>query len=558
MSEILGGALSHARKGSPVFPCDPATKRPRTARGFYDATVDETTIRAWWSAQPDSAIGLRTGRESGIVVVDVDGPDGEESLFSWQKHNGRLPGTTEALTPHGRHFYFRHRGNGSTVRCAAPLEGYVGLDVRGDGGYVIAPPTPGYVFEVSSDGMADVPEALVDHGHVDEPETPPTPAEPILRGARNSRLASLGGSMRSRGMTEAAIRAALLEENTARCQPPLPVDEVAKVAASIGRYAPPEGPRVRHGEAPRDSYSSPTKGIGRETNPNGDRARVVLPFESAADTARAAPEEVRWVVEGILARGATTELSGKVKAAGKTTFALAIGRAAIDGQPFAGLRTTRTNVVYLTEQSGPSLDEALLRARLWGARGFDFLRWPKVASVPWEDVVAAALERCTVTEAGLLTVDTIGRWSGFEGDDENSSGAGMQALAPLQLAAAEGDIAVLVNRHAKKGPSPEVGEDGRGSSAISGAVDIVLSLRRPAGDAGSTARILYAISRFSATPETLAVPLTPEGYVGAGSVAEFNLAVAREAFLEAAPATEENALTVDELCKATGIARATG
>ncbi len=75
---------------------------------------------------------------------------------------------------------------------------------------------------------------------------------------------------------------------------------------------------------------------------------------------------------------------------------------------------------------------------------------------------------------------------------------------------------------------------------------------------GSTARILHAISRFSATPETLALRLTPEGYVGAGSVADFNLAIAREAFLEAAPATEEGALTVDELCKATGVARATG
>ncbi len=214
MNEILAGAIAHARRGSPVFPCDPQKKTPRTPHGFHDATTDEDKILEQWKAQPDSAIGLPTGRVSGIVALDVDGPDGEESLLEWQERNGKLPPTTEVLTPHGRHLYFRHPGNGGRVPCAAPLKGYVGLDVRGDGGYVITAPSPGYVFEVSSDGMADVPAALVEEAQPEQPKSEPTPAAPLLWGARNTSLASLAGSMRARGMTETAIRAALLAETS--------------------------------------------------------------------------------------------------------------------------------------------------------------------------------------------------------------------------------------------------------------------------------------------------------------------------------------------------------
>jgi AAA domain-containing protein len=302
------------------------------------------------------------------------------------------------------------------------------------------------------------------------------------------------------------------------------------------------------------SYSSP---IGKRRDTNGIET-AGLPFETAEMLAEGPPAEASWVVEGLLARGAITELAGKVKSAGKTTFALALCRAVLDGRPFAGLPTATSNVTYLTEQSGPTWDEALVRARLWGDPRFGFLRWPRVAGVAWPEIVTGARRRCRETGSGLLIVDTIGRWAGFDGDAENSAGEAMAAMAPLQVTVSEDSIAVLALRHAKKGVSSEVGEDGRGSSAMSGAVDVVLSLRRPAGDAGSTARILLGLSRFGATPESLALRLTPSGYESAGSVEDFALAIAKDALRESLPNTETNALTADELLKVADIPRASG
>src|SRR5689334_10515728 len=70
--EILKAAILVAQKGRPVFPCDPRTKRPRTPRGFKDATTDPLVIRAWFEPDHDSMLGMPTGSTSGLVVLDVD------------------------------------------------------------------------------------------------------------------------------------------------------------------------------------------------------------------------------------------------------------------------------------------------------------------------------------------------------------------------------------------------------------------------------------------------------------------------------------------------------
>jgi len=85
-------ALAYARRGLPVFPCQPTGKAPLTGSGFWDATTDEARIRAWWSRSPDANVGLPTGRRSGVLVLDVD-PDrgGSESLASLENLAGPMP-----------------------------------------------------------------------------------------------------------------------------------------------------------------------------------------------------------------------------------------------------------------------------------------------------------------------------------------------------------------------------------------------------------------------------------------------------------------------------------
>src|SRR5215207_5489916 len=69
---VLTAALALADRGTAVFPCNPANKRPLTERGFKDATTDPTAIHAWWLRYPKAMIGAPSGRAAGFFVIDLD------------------------------------------------------------------------------------------------------------------------------------------------------------------------------------------------------------------------------------------------------------------------------------------------------------------------------------------------------------------------------------------------------------------------------------------------------------------------------------------------------
>lgn len=253
--DTAAAALAYAAAGVPVFPCRP-DKRPYTANGFKDATTNETIVRGWWRRWPDALIGRPTGAASGAVAVDIDvdpskGTDGTEALAALEHVHGPLPETWTARTPRGgTHIYFRHPGG--TVPCSAGKIGH-GIDIRGDGGYVIAPPSTlpdGRGYEWLADGdpdeggqLADLPEWLLSMIHAPEraqvAQGPaPEGGHLIMDGQRNDTLFRLGRSLRAKGLTEAGIVAALLAENTGRCVPPLSDDEVLIIARSAGKVPP--------------------------------------------------------------------------------------------------------------------------------------------------------------------------------------------------------------------------------------------------------------------------------------------------------------------------------
>jgi hypothetical protein len=163
-------ALRWAARGWEVFPLRPGTKG---GRGNYptgtwkDATTDPDTIRAWWDKWPDANIGVATGARSGLVVIDVDGPTGAESLAKLEAdpNRGALPVTFTVATPRpgGRHIYVAHPGGqvqnrqgGDWRPWGEDQEPATGLDVRGDGGYAVLPPSvrPDGAYTVES-GNAD-------------------------------------------------------------------------------------------------------------------------------------------------------------------------------------------------------------------------------------------------------------------------------------------------------------------------------------------------------------------------------------------------------------------
>jgi hypothetical protein len=280
----------------------------------------------------------------------------------------------------------------------------------------------------------------------------------------------------------------------------------------------------------------------------------ILRFRSGAEIAMATDEGIEWIVPGFVAKGAISELGAKVKA-GKTTLITKLVRAAADGLDFLGRPTLKTPTVYLTEQPIVSFRQAMERAGLLGRDDFHLLLHSDTRGMAWPDVVAHAVPECKRIGARLLVVDTLPQFAGLKGDSENNSGDALAAMGPLLQAAAEG-IGIILVRHERKSGG-DVGDSGRGSSAFSGVVDIVLSLRRPEGNAKKTLRVLQALSRFSETPAELLVELTDRGYVSLGDPHEAAVKAAKDSILAVAPMSETEAADMKQLMESTDVPRAT-
>jgi hypothetical protein len=126
-----------AGRGLAVFPIVRGSKRPATEHGFNDATRDPYQLERWWGEGRPYNIGLATGTRSSVVVVDLDGVLGIDSFKRYVVAG--LPLTWCALTVGGVHLYFSHPGGAPLPNTAGKL-GH-GIDTRGDGGYVVAPPS---------------------------------------------------------------------------------------------------------------------------------------------------------------------------------------------------------------------------------------------------------------------------------------------------------------------------------------------------------------------------------------------------------------------------------
>lgn len=143
VNPLLEAALTYAARGWHVFPCLPGEKRPATRHGYKDATTDAERIRSWWANQPDYNIGLATGKASGVFVIDIDTKGAVNGYDTWgelcKAHEWRSRANVIAAgTPSGGcHIYFRHVEGITNGRGALPA----GVDVRGDGGYVLVPPS---------------------------------------------------------------------------------------------------------------------------------------------------------------------------------------------------------------------------------------------------------------------------------------------------------------------------------------------------------------------------------------------------------------------------------
>jgi hypothetical protein len=139
---LAGAAIRYANLGVPVFPCVAGGKRPLTPNGFHGATSSARVVHAWWERHPNANIGLPTGAGTGVLVVDVDVHSGGSGFQAFER--ARAEGITDhwgwlVRTPSGGvHAYYP---SGADVEQRSWQVPSAHVDFRGDGGYVIAPPS---------------------------------------------------------------------------------------------------------------------------------------------------------------------------------------------------------------------------------------------------------------------------------------------------------------------------------------------------------------------------------------------------------------------------------
>ncbi len=271
LNDMLQAALQYAKRGWGVFPvygvdesgncacgnidCEHQGKHPSIKNGHKDATDDINIIKPYWEKHPDSNIGIATGKDS-FVVLDIDGKEGRKSLAALEKQYGKLPITVTVITGNGKHYWFK---SSVVVKNSTSKVGEK-VDVRGNGGYIIAPPSNHYSGQTYrfQDGrglgdvdIADVPEWLLDLMLVDKmnkiglntenPKNLPvklTNSSVIPLGQRNDTLFRFGCYLRSKDNEYNTIYSQLTKMNTEKCQPPLDSSEIDTIIKSCMRYSP--------------------------------------------------------------------------------------------------------------------------------------------------------------------------------------------------------------------------------------------------------------------------------------------------------------------------------
>lgn len=461
---MVDAALALAAEGFPVFPChtprahggcscaraecESIGKHPRTLHGLKEATRDEATIREWWRKWPDANVAIATG--GGLVVLDVDvHKDGSSAGLE-------LPDTRRVVTGSGgEHWYMRADGPvGNSCQLIGP-----GLDVRGDGGYVLAPPSlhecgRRYAWDAGSAGaIAPAPEWFLRMVRQKRSAGANGKAGPdaFVSHGRNTAMTQYAGSMRRRGFTPEAILAALLAENAARCRPPMDEAEVTRIARGMKRYDP----------------SDPV-------NP--------MEWRVLTGAALATPlPPIPWLCRELgVAPGAITLVAGSSHA-GKTMALQALGVAVATGGALWGRFAIEAGpVLHVDFEQGERVTR-LRYMRMALACGAWMGLWDNLTVVPLPpahldaDGSLEVLERLCVGKR-VCVIDSLR--AAWPKADENSSDVRKWLDALLPVSERTGCVFIVIH-HTRKVSKDQLGGTKmmiRGSSAIADAAESIFSI----------------------------------------------------------------------------------
>lgn len=486
----VNAALRYAEAGWPVLPlhrpinegcscgkkaCPSPGKHPRTRNGVKDATTDPETIKQWWSQWPEANVGIATGRVSDLVVVDVDeGKGGAESLENLQKLYGTLPPTREVRTGAGRHLYYRYSAAGKKLLNAVGLGGFEGIDLRTDGGYVVAPfsqhANGTFYHWLNEDDLAPLPDIVVTLAM--KLESVPDEAAPakndmlgllegLEEGNRNQTFMRLTNFLHQRGLAPELIKAFLrpYAERSGFAEAEL----TSLVDGFCRRYA--------------DSFNRFSSFSYAEEI---ETAEPLQPISLNQLLGREYPA-VPWLVEDILPKQGAMILAAQ-EGRGKTWILLDLAICVALGIPWLGrFRTEPTRVVYfdfeciesfIQKRAQKLVEDNPLR------QGDADLHFVFAQDTRFGSPVGhhQLVELIQDLKPGLIIVDSLIR---AFGGDENSSKDVSEFLGTIKKLMREHNFAVIfADHHRKMGAIQAFNQQVRGSTDKTAFVDCLLTLYR--------------------------------------------------------------------------------
>lgn len=387
MKKLLNVARSYHEQGFSVIPIQPREKKPLIIWEKYQIQrATEEELRAWWLKWPDANVGIVAGALSGLVVVDLDTVEAKDKL------KDLLPGLDFRAVPRSRtgkgwQLFFKHPGVTITNRAGV----LTGLDVRGDGGYVVAPPSvhPNrkiYKWEVPINGelpklpvelfkLIASPASDSDNGYRVRFDTVQALAG-VPEGQRDETLFKLACKLRAADIPQAMAESLILEA-ARNCAPPFSERQaLEKISNAYRRYEPRQS----------ESKAAPSRAFCLI------QARDLLALEEP---------DTEWLWEGILPAGGLSLLVAKPKV-GKTTLAFNLALAVAGGRDFLGRKTKQSSVVYLALEEKRSEIRKKLKALAETPEGISF----HFGSAP-EKAIQEVRTLIQETKAGFLIVDVL-------------------------------------------------------------------------------------------------------------------------------------------------------
>jgi Bifunctional DNA primase/polymerase, N-terminal/AAA domain/Primase C terminal 1 (PriCT-1) len=481
MSELLCAIERYQAHGLSVIPIHPREKTPLIQWQQYQsrrATEKETT--AWWSKWPDANVGIVTGAISGLAVVDLDSVEAKDKLKQLLPDLTSVP---RSRTGKGWQLFFKY----PAVTIHNPAGVLPGLDVRGDGGYVVAPPSihpngKQYKWEVPINGeLPKFPVELFklisskaagnENGYRERFNTAQALAG-VPEGQRDETIFRLACKLRSADVPQDMAEALILEA-AENCVPPFSGKiALEKVGRAYRKYEPKRG-------------EEKATGTGH------------FSLIQAKDLLASEEPETEWLWEGILPAGGLSLLVAKPKV-GKTTLAFNLALAVAGGRDFLARKTKKSPVVYLALEEKRSEIRKKLKALGETPEEMSF----HFGSAP-EKAIQEVKNLIKETKAGFLIVDVLQKFCRIK--DLNDYAQVTNTLEPLMETARDRSCHILLTHHAGKADRQD-GDDILGSTALLGGVDTLVQIKKR-----EQRRTFFTIQRYGEdTPETV-IELKPDG-----------------------------------------------